>query len=70
MPTWFILMAMDNEKEHTVYNALCRSKNIQEVHPLFGEWDILVKVEGETEQIIETINKEIKMDGVCYQQKH
>ena len=28
------------------------------------EWDILVKLEGEPEQIIETIKNELKVDGV------
>lgn len=64
MSVWYVLMIMEIEKEHLVYNALCRSKNIKEVHPLFGEWDLLVKLEGETEQIIETINNELKVEGV------
>jgi len=64
MPTWYILAVMDVEKEHTVYNTLCRSKNIKEVHPLFGEWDLIIKITGETEQLIKIVKEDIKIDGV------
>jgi len=64
MPTWFVLLVMDAEKEHEVYNSLCRSDKVKEVHPLFGEWDILVKLEGEKNFLIETIKNELKIDGV------
>jgi len=31
--------------EHEVYNNLLKTEKILEVHPLFGEYDLIVKIE-------------------------
>src|SRR6266566_803164 len=34
-------------KEHEVYNELLKVKEIVELHPLFGEYDLIAKIEAE-----------------------
>ena len=34
-------------KEHEVYNELLKVKNVVELHPLFGEYDLIAKVSSE-----------------------
>jgi DNA-binding Lrp family transcriptional regulator len=66
MITGFILISTVPTKEHEVYNELLKVKEIIELHPLFGEYDIMAKVEAkdpdELAQII--INKIRKIEGV------
>src|SRR2546423_14210711 len=39
-------------KEHEVYNELLKVKEIVELHPLFGEYDLIAKIEAEDFNIL------------------
>lgn len=41
----FILISTVPGKEHQVYNELLKIKEIVELHPLFGEFDLIAKIE-------------------------
>ena len=43
----FVLISTAPTKEREVYNGLVKLKEVIEAHPLFGEYDIIVKVEAE-----------------------
>jgi len=45
MATGFALLSISPLHEKEVYDALGRISEIKEIHPLFGEYDILVKME-------------------------
>ena len=45
MATGFALLSISPLHENEVYEALNQMSEISEVHPLFGEYDILVKIE-------------------------
>jgi len=42
----FVLISTAPAKEHEVYAELLRVKGIVELHPLFGEYDLIAKVEA------------------------
>lgn len=42
----FVLISTTPQKEREVYEALVRIKDVIEACPLFGEYDIIVKVEA------------------------
>jgi len=46
MPVGFVLISTAPAKEHQVYNELMKIKEIVELHPLFGEYDLIAKVEA------------------------
>jgi DNA-binding Lrp family transcriptional regulator len=46
MAIGFILISTAPAKEHEVYNELKKIKEIVELHPLFGEYDLIVKLEA------------------------
>lgn len=41
----FVLISAIATREHYVYNKLGRIPEIVELHPLFGEYDFIVKIE-------------------------
>jgi DNA-binding Lrp family transcriptional regulator len=43
----FVLISTIAGKEHDVYASLIDMKEIIELHPLFGEYDIIAKIETE-----------------------
>jgi len=45
MATGFALLSISPLCEKTVYETLENTPEIVEIHPLFGEYDILVKIE-------------------------
>jgi DNA-binding Lrp family transcriptional regulator len=47
MAIGFVLISTAPAKEHEVYNELLKLKQIVELHPLFGEYDLIAKVEAE-----------------------
>jgi len=47
MVTGFILIKAAPASEHQVYNKLAKVKEIEELHPLFGEYDLIAKIEAE-----------------------
>lgn len=44
----YVLIVTTGADEHEVYNALSKTAEVEEVWPLFSEWDILVKIVAET----------------------
>ena len=61
MATGFALLSISPLKEKEVFEALRNMVEITEVHPLFGEYDILVKIEcGDIDQIGEVVIKKIR----------
>ena len=47
MAIGFVLISTSPAKEHEVYNELLKVKNIVELHPLFGEYDLIAKISAE-----------------------
>jgi len=45
MPVGFVLINTSPAKEHEIYNSLLKINEIAEVHPLFGSYDLIVKIE-------------------------
>jgi len=43
----FVLISTAPAKEHDVYNELLGVSQIVELHPLFGEYDLIAKIEAE-----------------------
>jgi len=61
MPIGFVLIKTAYEHEHKVYNKLLKNPVIIEVCPLFGEYDLIVKIEAEDfEKIGEIVIDKIK----------
>ncbi len=46
MAVGFVLISTSPSKEHEVYEKLKKVKEIVELHPLFGEFDMLAKIEA------------------------
>ena len=61
MATGFALLSISPLHEKTVFEALRNVPEIKEIHPLFGEYDILVKMEcGDIDQIGELVIQKIR----------
>jgi len=61
MYTAYILMITSPEHEHEVYNKLMKSNVVEEIFPLFGEWDLIAKTTGESnEEIADKIIENIR----------
>jgi len=67
MPIGFILISTAPAKEHQVYNELLKIKEIIELHPLFGEYDLIAKVEAkDLEELGKIVVERIRsIDGVA-----
>ena len=47
--------------EHEIYNKLSKDPNIIELHPLFGEYDLIAKIKAEDlEKLGEIVTKNIR----------
>jgi DNA-binding Lrp family transcriptional regulator len=66
MAIGFALLSISPLKEKEVFETLSKIPEISEVHPLFGEYDILVKIEsGDIDAIGEIVIKKIRsLQGV------
>jgi DNA-binding Lrp family transcriptional regulator len=66
MSTGFVFISTAPTKEHNVFSALSMMKEIIEVHPLFGEYDLIVKIEAKDfEELGQIVIKCIRtLDGV------
>jgi len=66
MPIGFVLIKTAPALEHEVYMKLLKVKEIIELQPLFGEYDLISKIESETfEKLGEiVINKIRSVKGV------
>jgi len=47
MSIGFVLIKAAPALEHDVYNKISKAPHIIEIHPLFGEYDLIVKIEAE-----------------------
>jgi len=47
MAVGFVLISTAPAKEHEVYNVLLKIEEVVELHPLFGEYDLIAKIEAE-----------------------
>lgn len=63
----YVLVRVKPTYEIKVGDALKRLKEAKEVHPLFGEFDFIVKLEGRShDDITQTIIEKIRsMDGIA-----
>ena len=66
MAIGFALLSISPLNEKQVYEALNNMTEITEVHPLFGEYDILVKIEcSDIDHIGEVVIKKIRaLNGI------
>ncbi|PKK85980.1 MAG: AsnC family transcriptional regulator [Thermoplasmata archaeon HGW-Thermoplasmata-1] len=48
MAVGFVLIKTQPATEYNVYNALLKIPEIKETVPLFGEYDLIVKIEAQT----------------------
>jgi DNA-binding Lrp family transcriptional regulator len=66
MAIGFALLSISPLKEKTVFETLKNVPEVIEIHPLFGEYDILVKIEcSDIDQIGEVIIKKIRaLNGI------
>ncbi len=66
MAIGFVLISTAPGKEHEVYNELKKIPEIIELHPLFGEFDLIAKIETKDfNQLGEIVVEKIRMiDGV------
>ena len=66
MPIGFVLIKAAPKLEYKVYNTLSQVEQIIELNPLFGEYDLIAKIEGDDfEKLGEiTINIIRKVKGV------
>ena len=61
MATGFALLSISPLHEKEVYETLRAIPEVTEIHPLFGEYDILVKIEcGDIDGIGEVVIKKIR----------
>ena len=57
----FVLIHVSPLHEYEVFNKLSKLKEVIELHPLFGEYDLIAKIEAEDyESIGEIILQKIK----------
>ena len=48
MAVGFVLISTAPTKEREVYKELTKISDIVEIHPLFGEYDIIAKIEADS----------------------
>ena len=63
----FVLMHVSSMREYEVFNKLSKLHEVIEVHPLFGEYDLIAKIEAEDyESIGEIVIHKIKtIEGIA-----
>jgi len=66
MAIGFVLVSTAPAHEHEVYNKLMDVSEIVELHPLFGEYDLIAKIEAQDFDSLGkiVINKIRSIDGV------
>ena len=66
MAIGFVLISAAPAREHEVYNKLSKVPQIVELHPLFGEYELIAKIEAEDFERLENlvVNKIRSIDGV------
>ena len=63
----FVLISTTPAREHNVYNELLKVKEISELHPLFGEYDLMAKIEAkDPDELAQIILKKIRtVEGIA-----
>jgi DNA-binding Lrp family transcriptional regulator len=66
MAVGFVLINVSPAHEHDVYNKLSKIPQIVELHPLFGEYDLIAKIDAPDFEELGTIivNKIRSITGV------
>ena len=66
MSIGFVLISVSPGREREVFDIPVKENNIQEIHPLFGEYDLIAKVTVKSlEELGDTVfNKIRKIQGV------
>ncbi|MEA3457341.1 MAG: Lrp/AsnC ligand binding domain-containing protein [Candidatus Thermoplasmatota archaeon] len=66
MAIGFVLISAAPAREHEVYNKLSKVPQIVELHPLFGEYDLIAKIEADDfERLGNLVVNQIRsIDGV------
>jgi len=66
MAIGFVLINVAPAHEHEIYNKLSKIPQIIELHPLFGEYDLIAKIEADDFEELGTIivNKIRSITGV------
>lgn len=66
MAIGFVLISTAPAHEHEVYNKLLNVSEIVELHPLFGEYDLIAKIKaGDFDKLGQVVIKKIRsIDGV------
>jgi DNA-binding Lrp family transcriptional regulator len=66
MALGFVLIKVSPRKEREVYEKLAKLKEVEELYPLFGEYDLIAKVVvKDFEELSEVVVKKIRsVDGV------
>ena len=66
MAIGFVLISAAPAREHEVYDKLTKVSEIIELHPLFGEYDFIAKIDAEDFEKLGSIvvNKIRSIDGV------
>jgi DNA-binding Lrp family transcriptional regulator len=66
MTIGFVLIKVAPSHEHKIYNKLSNLSEIIKLHPLFGEYDFIAKIEAENNDKLGglVVNKIRSIDGV------
>jgi DNA-binding Lrp family transcriptional regulator len=66
MAVGFVLINVATAHEHDIYNTLSKIPQIVELHPLFGEYDLIAKIDAKDFEELGTIivNKIRSITGV------
>ena len=66
MAVGFVLIKVMPRKERSVYEKLLKLEEVEELHPLFGEYDLIAKISvKDFEELSEVVVKKIRsIDGV------
>jgi DNA-binding Lrp family transcriptional regulator len=66
MAIGFVLISAAPAHEHEVYNKLSKVPEIVELHPLFGEYDLIAKIEADDFEKLGNlvVNKIRSIEGV------
>jgi DNA-binding Lrp family transcriptional regulator len=61
----FVMINAEVGSEHDLVRELKKHSNVRELHPVYGVYDIVVKVEAETmDQLKEVISRIRKLDKI------
>ena len=67
MAVGFVLISTAPAHEHEVYNELLKVKEIVELHPLFGEYDLIAKIDAkDLDELGKIVVEQVRsIDGVA-----